>query len=66
MKARPFKQSTQSAFPPMVSNPEVEEALLLFMENVRKKSGDVTSLASTGAAGFFGSAVMPVMERPRH
>jgi hypothetical protein len=27
MKARPFKQSTRSAFPPMVTNPEVEEAL---------------------------------------
>ena len=38
MKARPFKQATTTAFPPMVSNPEVAEALAIHAARQKPKS----------------------------
>jgi hypothetical protein len=38
MKARPFKQDTTTAFPPLVSSPEVEEALAIHAARQKAKS----------------------------
>jgi hypothetical protein len=38
MKARPFKQATTTAFPPMVSSPEVAEALAIHAARQKAKT----------------------------
>ena len=38
MKARPFKQASTTAFPPMVSSPEVAEALAIHAARQKAKS----------------------------
>ena len=38
MKAKPFKQATTTAFPPMVTNAEVEEALAIHAKRQKPKT----------------------------
>jgi hypothetical protein len=38
MKAKPFKQTTTTAFPPMASNPEVAEALAIHAARQKAKT----------------------------
>ena len=38
MKAKPFKQATTTAFPPMVSSPEVAEALAIHAARQKPKT----------------------------
>ena len=38
MKAKPFKQSSETAFPPMISNSEVAEALAIHAKRQKPKT----------------------------